>query len=408
MNLLKTAVKAKIPLIAVKTDDPRYAAKLIETITGTDTTVVRWVQKPGQKPTLSSFMNAGTVGIITWADEYQWADFNKWLEETGSVLIVINAEHPHPLMFDAGALQVPAKVMREFIKQMTDEPTPPLESALSGMSITNMRRIAAMATAEYGEFTPKAIRAVRKVMFPVVRGLEEVDPDQVFYEPPTFLVAWLKIDGKLFKPDTHPMLTPRGFLFKGKPGTGKTSGAKFLAGKLHVPLYKLDLGMILGRFVGESDERLIGALRQADSFEPCVLLLDEVEKLFEINSTDNVMPRLLGHMLWWLQEHQTKVLTVMTTNDVGKIPPELYRAGRVDSVHEFEGLHVSEVQDFVSRLAHKLEHLAVVPNDALHALVTRLMKYTTDDGEYRINQATVTEDVLALIKREVIKTGAKQ
>jgi len=410
LNLLKTAVKARIPLIAVHTDDPRFAPKLIESITGREPTVIRWQTKPGVKSSISSFMGSQQLGVIQPTEDIKWPETNAWLEESGATLVVVNPETVHPLMFDVGALQVPAEITREFILSITDEPTQPLEAALSGMSITNMRRIAALATASHNEFTPKAIRAVRKAMFPVVRGLEEVDPDQVFYDPPEFLTRWLKIDGKLFKPETHPMLTPRGFLFKGAPGTGKTSGAKYLAQKLKVPLYKLDLGMILGKFVGESDERLISALRQADSFEPCVLLLDEVEKLFEVNSTDNVMPRLLGHMLWWLQEHQSKVLTIMTTNDVGKIPPELFRAGRVDFVEEFQGLDLDKLTTFVFTLAKKLSHLASVPEPRLLDLIQRFQATHTHAGTASspVNQAVITEEVLGLIKREVIKTGAKQ
>lgn len=409
MNLLKTAVKARIPLIAVRTDDARNAARLIEVITGLDTTIVRWVRKAKDTPTIATFMNEGDLGVISWQEGLDWAGTNKWLEEHSTTLIIVNPETLHPVMMDAGPLQVPALVTREFIESLTDAPVPPLAAALSGLSITSMRRIAALATAEYNEFTPKSIRRVRRELFPVVRGLEEVDPDQLFYEPQQLLLDWLKIDGQLFGLDTHPLLTPRGFLFTGEPGTGKTSGAKFIAQTLKVPLYKLDLGMILGRYVGESDERLIAALRQADSFEPCVLLLDEVEKLFEISNTSDVIPRLLGHMLWWLQEHTSKVLTVMTTNDEKKIPPELYRAGRVDSVVKFEGLKHDQVGTFVFRLAKKLETLAVVPSESLEALAGRLIAGHGVPGAFRINQASATEEVLGLVKREVIKkSGVKQ
>jgi hypothetical protein len=62
----------------------------------------------------------------------------------------------------------------------------------------------------------------------------------------------------------------------------------------------------------------------------CVVLLDEVEKVFVTDSDNGVAQRMMGQLLWWLSEHRSQVLTVMTTNDKAKIPPELFREGRVD------------------------------------------------------------------------------
>jgi hypothetical protein len=407
MNLLKTAVKAKIPLIAVHSDDIRHLPRVVSAICKRQVTLVRWVAKTAIVAKLSSFMTHDTVGIMEYKD-IDWKESMVWLEAAGSTLIVVNPPETHALMLDVGKVEVPVAIIKEVVAELSDDPA--CAAALSGLSLSNMYRIAALATAEYGEFTPKSIRCVRRAMFPVIRGLEEIDSDQLFYEAPEYLIEWFKIDGKLFTPNTHPLLTPRGFLFQGQPGTGKTSGAKYLAKRLKAPLYKLDLGMILGRYVGESDERLIAALRQADSFEPCVLLIDEVEKLFEIGNSSDVIPRLLGHMLWWLQEHTSKVLVVMTTNDPKKIPPELYRAGRVDSVVEFQGLTHDRVEGFVAELAKKLEPIASVPAGNLKALVQRLKAEHVELGQgcKRINQALVTEQVLGLVKRQVIKLGEQK
>lgn len=65
---------------------------------------------------------------------------------------------------------------------------------------------------------------------------------------------------------------------------------------------------------------------------PCVVLIDEVEKVFQSGEDGGVTSRILSQLLWWLAEHRTRVLTVMTTNDYAAIPPELYRPGRLDKV----------------------------------------------------------------------------
>jgi SpoVK/Ycf46/Vps4 family AAA+-type ATPase len=127
-------------------------------------------------------------------------------------------------------------------------------------------------------------------------------------------------------------------LFDGAAGTGKTAASKYIAQKFGVPLYHLDLGAMKGKYVGESEGNLIAALTQVDQVEPCVVILDEVEKIFQNSGDSGVTSGLLSQLLWWLQEHKTQVFTVMTTNNRLAIPPELYREGRIDAVMVFMGL----------------------------------------------------------------------
>lgn len=410
-SLLKTAVDAKIPLIAAKTDDPRYFPLIVSAVTKRKPEIVRWrVPKtvvPGQQPSIKSFLNPGAFGVMEWQDGLNWHDIGVWLETNEAVLVVVNPETVHPWMMDVGTVTMPPSVIEGFVSELleSDDDLTMHVAALSGLSYTNMVRISKMAMTRYGEFSPKAIRAIRREFFQVTRGLEEIETEQLFYYAPESLEAWLKVEGALFKPNVHPLLTPRGFLFKGRPGTGKTSGAKFLAHQLKVPLYKLDMGMILSKWVGQSDERLKTALQQADSFEPCVLLIDEVEKLFEMADTSGVMPRLLGYLLWWLQEHQSKVLVVMTTNDESKIPPELYRPGRVDEVVEFIGLLQTQVLPFAYQLATELSGIAKLSKDEIDQ---RLGSLVPDVGGGTVTQARVTEAVLRAVKLKVLNQNQEK
>lgn len=41
---------------------------------------------------------------------------------------------------------------------------------------------------------------------------------------------------------------------------------------------------------------------------------------------------MIGHLLTWLQEHTSSILTIATCNDHTKLPPELSRAGRFDDL----------------------------------------------------------------------------
>ena len=67
---------------------------------------------------------------------------------------------------------------------------------------------------------------------------------------------------------------PRGLLFDGPPGTGKTLAAKYIASEFGVPLYRLDLGSMMGKFVGDSENALNAALSQIAQVSPCITILD--------------------------------------------------------------------------------------------------------------------------------------
>jgi hypothetical protein len=405
MSLLQTAIKSKIPLIHVRTDDPLFFHKTVQELTDREVLTVHWRQlnnpvtgKP--KPvTIESFLKPGQLGILEPTEEViNWHDAYLWLRSTESTLLVMNQETPNPIMMDVGFVPVPGSLVEKFVKKfIVSDPKGDLQliASMSGLSYSNMERIAQMAMTQYSEFTAKSVRAIRRQFFPVMRGLEEINPVQLFYQPNQRLVDWLKVEGRLFVKGVHPLVTPRGFLFTGPPGTGKSSGAKFLAHELQVPLYRLDMGMVLDKYLGVSDQRLNAALEQAESFAPCVLLLDEVEKLFEVSDGSGSMQRLLSYLLWWLQERTARVLVVMTTNNEAKIPPELHRAGRIDEKVEFSGLLQTQVLPFVTDLT---EHLMMLIEFTAVEVVDIAESLKGKPSQAEVTKAVLTQAKLKLVK----------
>ncbi len=127
---------------------------------------------------------------------------------------------------------------------------------------------------------------------------------------------------------------PRGFLLTGIPGCGKSLVAKSLARTWELPLVRLDPARLYGKYVGESEQRLAGALATVDAMAPVVLWIDEIEKGFAVGGPGDggVSQRLLGSFLHWMQERDDGVFLVATANDVAALPPELLRKGRFDEV----------------------------------------------------------------------------
>lgn len=130
---------------------------------------------------------------------------------------------------------------------------------------------------------------------------------------------------------------PKGVLLVGDPGCGKSASAKAVASILNYPLYRMNLGSLLGHKYGQSENQFNEALKLADSSAPCVLWIDEIEKAFAgagNDQSDDTLTHIVGKFLTWMQEHKTLVYLVATANDISKekLKPEFTRKGRWDEI----------------------------------------------------------------------------
>lgn len=126
---------------------------------------------------------------------------------------------------------------------------------------------------------------------------------------------------------------PRGLLIFGISGGGKSLMVRQIAMSLELPLLRLDLGRIFGKYVGESESNLRQVIALAEAMSPCVLWIDEIEKGFAGASGDGdsgVGARVFGGFLTWMQEKTKLVFVVATANNVERIPAEMSRPGRFD------------------------------------------------------------------------------
>ncbi|MDD3307345.1 MAG: AAA family ATPase [Acetobacterium sp.] len=129
---------------------------------------------------------------------------------------------------------------------------------------------------------------------------------------------------------------PKGIMIVGMPGCGKSLAAKASAKLFDIPLVRLDVGRLMGKYIGESEENMRKALKLSEAISPCVLWIDEIEKAFSgVGGTgggSDVTTRLFGQFLTWMQEKENTVFIVATANDISKIPPEFLRKGRFDEL----------------------------------------------------------------------------
>jgi len=129
---------------------------------------------------------------------------------------------------------------------------------------------------------------------------------------------------------------PKGIMLFGMPGCGKSLSAKAIANIFGIPLLRLDMGLILGPYVGMSEENMRKAIIQAESISPCVLWIDEIEKALAgvggSGGSAEVTTRIFGSLLTWMQEKKNMVFVVATSNDLNKMPAEFLRKGRFDEI----------------------------------------------------------------------------
>jgi len=153
------------------------------------------------------------------------------------------------------------------------------------------------------------------------------------------LKEWLVKRGEAFTARAREfgLPEPKGILLLGVQGCGKSLISKSISSLWRLPLLRLDVGAIFGKYVGESEENLRRAIRMAEALSPTILWLDEIEKAFAGVSSGSggdggVSSRIFGSFITWLQEKTVPVFVIATSNNIRDLPAELLRKGRFDEI----------------------------------------------------------------------------
>ena len=170
-------------------------------------------------------------------------------------------------------------------------------------------------------------------MIPLKETVDDIGGLEILKE---WFVRKAKVYKNMDKAKKYGVDMPKGVLIAGVPGCGKSLNAKAAANLFEVPLLRLDMGRLMGKYVGESEGNLRNAIALAEAISPCVLWIDELEKAFAgiggSGGGAEVTTRLFGNFLTWMQEKESPTFVVATANDITKLPPELLRKGRFDEI----------------------------------------------------------------------------
>lgn len=179
--------------------------------------------------------------------------------------------------------------------------------SFGGLTLKDVGEVAKMTMTRDEAVSQRGVNETRRG-YKNLKGIQQVDTNMQYYVCPSYLQEWLDTNKGFFLQPLHPSLVPRGILGDGPPGTGKTMAAKYIASTFGIPLYRLDIGAMKGKYVGDSEGNLMAALASIDQVAPCVCIFDEVEKIFQSQGDSGVTTSMLSQLLWWLQgEHAAQI-----------------------------------------------------------------------------------------------------
>jgi SpoVK/Ycf46/Vps4 family AAA+-type ATPase len=198
-------------------------------------------------------------------------------------------------------------------------------------------------------------------------------------------------------------------MIAGMPGCGKSLAARSVAALFDMPLIKLDIGKLTGKHAVESEENIIMALKLIDIISPCVLWIDEIDKVFSAkgngDETSFVAERMLHRFYIWLHEKKNTAYIIATANDISNIPREFLRKGCFDELffadlpddnerRRILSIHLSKRNKLTKdislpKIAFETEGLS---GEDLESLVKEAIETAFADGQRKV---TTTDILLA-------------
>jgi transitional endoplasmic reticulum ATPase len=222
---------------------------------------------------------------------------------------------------------------------------------------------------------------------------------------------------------------PKGILLHGPPGTGKTLLARAVAAEADTKFFHIAGPEIMGRFYGESEQRLREIFQQAAQQAPSIIFIDEIDSIAPKREDVNgeVERRVVAQLLTLMDglEPRTNVVVIGATNRVDALDEALRRPGRFDreivigvpDIHgrrDVLGIHTRGMPlaedvklDEIARVTYGFvpADLSALGREAAMETLRRLLPQINLDGSTEIprevldNLRVTRDDFMAALKR---------
>ncbi|MFB6374937.1 MAG: CDC48 family AAA ATPase [Bradymonadaceae bacterium] len=127
---------------------------------------------------------------------------------------------------------------------------------------------------------------------------------------------------------------PKGVLLHGPPGTGKTLLARAVANESEANFYPVAGPEIMGKYYGESEQRLREVFEEAEQDQPAIIFFDEIDSIAPKREQVGAETerRVVAQLLTLMDglEPRQNVMVIATTNQIDQMDEALRRPGRFD------------------------------------------------------------------------------
>ncbi|MEZ8023003.1 AAA family ATPase [Vibrio sp. 1F255] len=150
-------------------------------------------------------------------------------------------------------------------------------------------------------------------------------------------IKWVKSSDELKPFGIKP---PKGYVFSGSPGNGKTMLAKALAGECKLPFFSMSAAQLVSSSYGETAKNIRKLFVTARKYSPSIVFIDEIDSIAPCRrsaSAQNVGSGVLNintllTEIDGFDSGDDPVFVIAATNNVDLLDSALIRPGRIDEV----------------------------------------------------------------------------
>jgi transitional endoplasmic reticulum ATPase len=351
------------------------------------------------------------------------------LDERSSLLVMLapTLEHIHPDLRSASsgvrAINVPlpsVDTRAAYIERIMagDERRPALELEMTvadlaaqtaGLTLRNIEDIALRAHASGHVVTRELVKARKSELMAseYAEVLEQLEPDVTLDMVAGHELALDFIWDRVITPATSNdpstrARMPKGVVFTGPPGTGKTFTARAITHALDGwNIVALRGDKLLNSLLGESEKRLAKAIAGIEAFAPVVVLIDELDQTMPRRQGggaggggEAVQGNLFGRLLEFFSEpsHTGRIFCLGMTNYPNIVDAALFRPGRFDWKIPLLPPATPVERADVARVLLERRGIAELPS-CLELLGERTQNYTQAELEQLVDEGLALRDI---------------